>query len=49
MYPNLFKGLGLKLEDLDQYDAPLIRFCRNTTIPKGMIWLLVQTGDKVVK
>lgn len=49
MYPNLFKGLGLKLEDLDQYDAPLIGFCGNTIIPKGMIWLPVQTGDKVVK
>ena len=22
MYPDLFKGLGLKLEDLDQHDAP---------------------------
>ena len=37
MYPDLFKGLGLKIEDLDQYDAPLIRFDANTTIPKGMI------------
>ena len=49
MYPDLFKGLGLRLEDLDQYNALLIRFDGNTTIPKGMIWLLVQTGDKVVK
>ena len=37
MYPNLFKGLGLKLEDVDQYDALLIGFNGNTTIPKGMI------------
>ena len=34
MYPDLFKGLGLKLEDLDQYDAPLIGFDGNTTILK---------------
>ena len=37
MYPNLFKGLGLKLEDVDRYDALLIGFNGNTTIPKGMI------------
>ena len=46
MYPHLFKGLGLKLEDLDKYDAPLIRFDGNTTIPKGMIHLPIQTRDK---
>ncbi|XP_065634367.1 uncharacterized protein LOC136069591 [Quercus suber] len=48
MYPDLFKGLGLKFEDMDQYDAPLIRFDGNTTIQKGMIQLPIQTGDKVV-
>jgi len=37
MYFDLFKGLGLRLEDLDQYNALLIGFDRNTTIPKGMI------------
>ena len=37
MYPDLFKGLSLKIEDLDQYDAPLIGFDANTTIPKWMI------------
>ena len=41
MYPELFKGLGLKFEDLDQYDALLIGFDVNTTIPKGMIRLPV--------
>ena len=29
MYLDLFKGLGLKPKDLDQYDAPLIRFNGN--------------------
>jgi len=48
MYPDLFKGLGLKLEDLDWYDAPLIGFDGNTTVPKGMIRLPVQNGDMVV-
>lgn len=37
MYPGLFKGLGLKLEILDQYDAPLIGFNGNITILKEMI------------
>ena len=48
MYPDLFKGLGLQLEDLSKYDVPLIRFDGNTTISKGMIQLPVRTGDKVV-
>ena len=37
MYPDLFKGLGLKPEDLDQYDASLIGFDGNVIIPKGRI------------
>ena len=37
MYPNLFKGLGLKPEDLDRYDSPLIGFDGSVTIPKGRI------------
>ena len=48
MYPNFFKGLGLKLKDLDQYDAPFIGFDGNTTISKGMIRLPIQIRDKVV-
>ena len=37
MYPDLFKGLGLKPKDLDQYDASLIGFDGNVIIPKGRI------------
>ena len=48
MYPDLFKGLGLKLKDLNKYNVPLIEFDGKTTIPKGMIRLPLQTGDKVV-
>ena len=48
MYLDLFKGLDLKLKDLNKYDVPLIEFDRKTTIPKGMIRLPVQIGNKVV-
>ena len=26
MYPDLYKGLNLKLEDLSKYDSPLVGF-----------------------
>ena len=48
IYLNLFKSLGLKLEDLNKYDVPLIEFDGKTTIPKGIIRLPVQIRDKVV-
>ncbi|XP_023894650.1 uncharacterized protein LOC112006600 [Quercus suber] len=48
MYSDQFKGLGLKPEDLDQYDTPLIGFDGNVTIPKGRIQLLIFTEDKMV-
>ena len=41
MYPNLYKGLNLKLEDLERYDSPLVGFDGRTVIPHGMIKLLV--------
>ena len=48
MYPNLFKGLGLKPEDLDRYDSSLIGFDGSSTILKGRIRLPVLTGDRMV-
>ena len=48
MYPDLYKGLGLKLDDLSKYDVPLVGFDGNTIIPKGMIRLPMQMGRKVV-
>ena len=48
MYPNLFNGLGHKLEDLSKYDVPLVEFDGKTIVPRGMIKLLVQTGEEVV-
>ena len=39
MYPNLFKGLGLKKENLSKYDTPLVRFDDRVVIPQGQISL----------
>ena len=34
MYPNLYKGLNLKPEDLTTYDSPLVSFEGKTVIPR---------------
>ena len=39
MYPDLYRGLNLKPEDLMAYDSPLISFEGKTVIPKGQIRL----------
>ena len=39
MYPDLYKGLNLKLEDLTGYDSPLLGFYGNVVIPRGYIRL----------
>ena len=49
MYPDLFKGLNLKPENLIAYSSPLVSFKGKMVIPKGQIRLLVQTGLDVVK
>ena len=49
MYPNLYKGLNLKPEDLTAYESPLVSFEGKTVIPKGQIRLLIQTDSEVVK
>ena len=41
MYPDLYKGLNLKPEDLTAYDSPLVSFDGKVVIPKGQIRLLV--------
>ena len=33
MYPDLFKGLGQKREDLLKYDTPLVEFDGRVVIP----------------
>ena len=37
MYPNLYKGLDLKPEDLTVYDSPLVNFDGKVVIPRGQI------------
>ena len=49
MYPDLFKGLKLKPEDLTTYDSPLVSFEGKTVTPKGMIRLPILTNSDVVE
>ena len=49
MYPNLYKGLNLKSEDLTAYESPLISFEGKTAIPKGQIRLPIQTDLEIVE
>ena len=48
MYPDLFKGLGLRKEDLTKHTSPLVRFDGKVVIPEGQISLLVIMGGKEV-
>ena len=49
MYPDLYKRLNLKVEDLTPYNSPLVSFEGKVIIPKGQVRLPVQTGSKVVE
>ena len=49
MYPDLYKGLNLKVEDLTPYSSLLVSFEGKIIIPKGQIRLPVQTGSEVVE
>ena len=48
MYLDLFKGLGLKNEDLSKYDTPLVGFDGWMVILEGQISLLVNMEGKEV-
>ena len=48
MFPNLFKGLSLKNEDLSKYDMPLVGFDGRMVILEGKILLLVNMEGKEV-
>ena len=37
IYLDLYKGLNLKLEDLERYDSPLIGFDGRMVVPRGMV------------
>ena len=45
MYPDLYKELNLKPEDLTAYDSPLVSFEGKTVTLKGQIRLPIQTGS----
>ena len=49
MYPDLYRGLSLRVEDLTPYSSPLVSFEGNVIIPKGQIRLPVQTGSETVE
>lgn len=48
MYPDLFKRLGLKVEDLSKYDAPPVGFDGRMVVPNRQISLLVNMEGKEV-
>ena len=48
MYPDLYKRLVLKQEDLDKYEMPLVGFDRKVVMPEGKILHLVMTEGKEV-
>ncbi|XP_050278367.1 uncharacterized protein LOC126719912 [Quercus robur] len=49
MYPDLYKGLNLKPEDLTAYDSPLVSFEGKTVTPRGQIRQPIQTSSDVVE
>lgn len=48
MYPDLYKGLGLKVENLTKYDIPLVGFDEKIMMLEGQITLLVVIEGKKV-
>ena len=49
MYPDLYKGPNLKLENLTAYDSPWVSFKGKTVTLRGQIRLPIQTGSDVVE
>ena len=49
MYPDLYKELKLRPEDLTAYYSPLVSFEGKTVTPKGQIRLPIQTGSDIVE
>ena len=49
MYPNIYKELSLRAEDLTPYSSPLLSFEGKVIIPKGQIRLPMQTGSETVE
>ena len=49
MYPDLYKGLSLRAENLMPYSSPLVSFEGKVIILKGQIRLPMQTGSVTVE
>ena len=49
MYPDLYRGLNLRLEDLTTYNSPLVSFDGKVVIPMGQIRLPVQAASEVME
>ena len=49
MFPDLYKGLNLKPEDLTAYDSPMVSFEGKIVTPRGQIRLPIQIGSEVVE
>jgi len=49
MYPDLYRGLNFKSEDLTVYDSPLVSFEGKIVTPRGQIRLPIQTGSDMVE
>ena len=49
MYPDLYKGINLKLKDLTPYNSPLMSYVGKLVIIKGMIRLPIQTSLEIVE
>ena len=49
MYPDLYKELSLRAENLTPYSSPLVSFEGKVIVPKGQIRLPVQTGSETVE
>ena len=49
MYPDLYRGLNLGVEDLTPYSSPSVSFEGTVIIQKGQIRLPVQIGSEMVE
>ena len=49
MYPDLYKGLNLRPEDLIAYNSPLVSFDGKVVITRGQIRLSILAGSEVVE
>ena len=49
MYPDLYRGLSLRAENLTPYNSLLVSFEGNVIILKGQIRLPVKTGSETVE